>query len=558
MKKKTKKRTLIFLTILTLMVAIMTALSIFTPVLGEVAGGGNGDNYYEYRCLDVSSYKAQGYTFNKYDEHGCEIVGKSIYSGTSMLYEGQECACYKGCSGGSSNCLNIGSNWQRIACDGISAICGLYIMDYKGGYERVMNTCQFDQNDLLGAESFIGGQTITKFSTRYPIKGFCKAHPAIFTDDAKKESITSTIVYDKLINGESVAIPTGQTLTLFYILENNYYLPTKCTSSNNLAIDLNNTNICKSTLGFTYICSVGQFDWASGTCVVQPDSSLKCEKGRYDTLTDKCIYNPPIQVDCGADKYYSIVKDACIETPMTKYECPEGFMLSQPKTQQECNGVWYECPQCPKDKVCPSGTCIPQCSIGQTCVLNPSIILGSLHCIEITSSGICIQSDGEEIEICGSNMDWDNGLKACIMNPTTKLICKDGSMPVKNTLTGVLECLSEVSKYISCPVGEVYDMTQGKCVGQISVYDQKTGNFITYRMLDIDCKSDADCSPYGDDLSCNPDDGVCYSNLFTNTVFVDKTVFVNNGNGMGLGWLSITGLVAIGLLLFIMLIIAVL
>ena len=88
-----------------------------------------------------------------------------------------------------------------------------------------MNYCTYDQNDLLVAETFSGGKTIDKFDLRYPMKTICRGHPTIITEDNTKTSYTSTNVPQDLLDGKSVSISSSQTMTIFYVIENNANLP---------------------------------------------------------------------------------------------------------------------------------------------------------------------------------------------------------------------------------------------------------------------------------------------------------------------------------------------
>lgn len=496
---------------------LLIPLSIFTFVSSlSVITDLDGNQYYEIRCEDVSQYKAQGYIIKGVDLDGCELVQRKAVvtelmvptvtanceAGTSTSYP--EWACNSAFNGGK----NIEKPWDTEynkgqlywmngdivkggACRhfdsgrGVKEMCAIYDYDIRGGMVQVVNTCPFEQNDLLAAETFDSGSSITKFSLRYPVKAFCNAHPAIITDDNSLTSTTSTNIYQNLEDGKTFVVPQGQTMTLFYIIENNANLPTICDATKNLALDLENSEagVCKSTLGFAYFCSEGQFDARAGLCVVQPESFTKCEKGRFDVVSGTCVYNPPIQVDCQREgAYYSVDRDECIYNPITEYNCPANFVFEEPMNNiqcQEVNGVWDECPQCLNGQICEQNICVPSCSKGQKCVWrSPSIDMClSYENSTISTGGRCeyLDENGtiQKFYVCSDNLKYDSIRQVCVGLPISKLICDNNLQVAFSPITGKEECVISEMSFMNCPEGTTFSMN--KCVSMMAVYNPITG-----------------------------------------------------------------------------------
>lgn len=497
--------------------------------------GSSGDSYYEERCVDVSQYYALGYSNVRVDAMGCQIVSKTISTTVVAQYiVDYGCEnwvvdpCGKIYGGGFRiGCVRPCSKWgSNGGCD----VCSLYSsqVDEKGGFERVLNYCVYDQNDLLVAETFAGGQSITKTSLRYPMKSFCRAHPSIVTDDSLKTSVTSTNIPQDLIDGKSVSISSGQTLTVFYTIENNVNLPTICTPENNLALDVNNPAVCKSTLGFTYLCSEGQFDALTGTCVVQPESKTLCSQGRYDVNSGLCIFNPPLQVDCASNNcFYSVDREICSCSVKQEFICDLGFTLSQPTNEAECitaKGDWLLCPECPVDKICSTDICTPRCSVGQKCVWSNPLVQTCLDANATIFRGQCVVND-TTYTLCPDTTTYNSVTKLCQFTPDTISVCEDGSTPITNALTGKSECITTAPKFFNCADDEV--LSNGFCVKQITVYVPQTNNVTIYQQVNKNCESDSDC---GSTFTCNTNNGYCQTPIYYKTnytpIYISSAIVV--------------------------------
>lgn len=515
----------------------------------DTLGSSSGDSFYDERCIDVTQYYSQGYSNLRLDSHGCQIVGIAtwVHTITANYYPqtndaGRTARCgglggYSIVGGCCHTTLQLNTYPISGHCGDTCLDCGYNTFVEHGGFERVLNYCTYDQNDLLVAETFAGGQTITKMSLRYPMKSFCRAHPSIITDDVLKQSITSTNIPQTLIDGGSVSIASSQTLTIFYTIENNVNLPTICSSTNNLALDVNNTAVCKSTLGFTYLCSEGQFDALSGTCVVQPESKTLCSQGRYEVGLSMCIYNPPLQVDCGSNNcFYSVDRDICSCSVKDEFVCGLGFELYQP-TQSECTGDWELCPQCPIDKVCSTDICIPRCSVGIKCVWANPLVTNCQDANATIRGGECVVN-GTTIILCPDTTTYNSKTELCEFNPATVTVCPTGSSKVANTLTGALECVADPTAFHDCPADEIF--SNGRCVKQITVYVPQDNNITIYKELNKGCLSDSDCQKIDSLFKCNTANGVCQTPIYYKTNYVPIYIAVGIVV-VGLGLLLIFG-----------------
>lgn len=507
----------------------------------------NGDVYYQKICEDVSPYLAKGEVSLGKDGDGCQISGAPTVLSSqdigqrigSFCHGGSYNRCGSGCTTGRDVCAEtFGSTWSG-SCGGSpsnnqfkTVICSLNGYVKHGGLVTVENKCTYETNQLLAGETFNSGSTITKLSTRYPVAGFCLAHPAIVTDANLKQSVSSTNVYEDLQNGKSITVPAGQTITLFYIVNNNKNLPTVCDSTQNLALDANsNVTVCKSTLGFTYLCSQGVFDSKSGTCVVQPETAKLCTQGRYDIALDKCVYNPPIQYDCGSvTATYDVDRNVCVEYVKDEFTCKDGATLYKP-SQTECSqngGVWQNCPQCPDGKVCPVSICEARCSVGIACVTeSPVIEMCKNANATISSSGKCVIYNEEvpqTIQVCPSNTKYDKSIGKCVEQYETIQTCSDGTEPTINPITTQKECVVTVTKFKSCPATQVYDQVADRCADSVQI-TTATSAPVLYQEVRNGCTTDFGCDT---GLVCNTQLNICQTPIKVGTDWqtVGKFAFI--------------------------------
>lgn len=417
----------------------------------------SGDSYIDEKCIDVTQYYSQGYSDFGFDANNCKLVSKE-YAVTSQIIR-IDCDNRLG----NTYCKDmLGSDaWSRDGCGKIPGNtlswtkCSIFADDIKGGLERVTNYCNVTAGNILVAESFAGPRTITKNDLRYPITAFCRAHPSIVTDVSIGQSVTSTDIPQTLINGGSVSITSSQSLTVFYYINNLYNLPNICSSGSYEALDVSTGNTCKSTLGFTYLCSEGVWDAKTGACVVVKTEAFCPSNSRLVIDSDgveTCIYNPPLVVDCPDGYSYDLSKDSCYRVPLSVNVCNAPYTLFEPSIL-ECEGVWELCPQCPADKVCSQSICIPQCSVGIECRFTPEI---SIICPNgsVNSNGKCLV-DGITVSVCPIGDDWDSTNNVCVHTPDVVDTCPNGVNPINGV------CYQGVDGYIDCPVNQYF--SSGEC-----------------------------------------------------------------------------------------------
>lgn len=428
------------------------------------------EDYQTFACADVTAAIADGYTLESTDSHGCQIYSKML---PGIPQEGWcAVACNPGgCSNNPGSCLcGCGPSYYDWHSGSPSAYgysyggcvghCDTptYVKDLVGGWTAIVGTCQYDAGDLLAAQTFPGNTTVYRNSTRYPIKNFCNAHPAIITDSSTvpATSQTSTTVYDKIWNYSSVTTTSYQTLTLFYTIQNNYQLPTYCGEGNALSVntciqgaDGTYTCSCVPSLGFVYVCSAGIFDPALGLCVVQPSTACPTWNGiasgklvKYtNNGTYYCLYDIPSQADCspyGLSAYYDVNQNKCIFTPSLVYS---------PCTLGQFNNVTKLCVYTPLNSTtpCPAG-------------YNTTITGGITTCILTPPSQ----------KVCPSGTNYSIATDTCKV-PVTKISysCDGGTLSSDNltcvrTPNTILNGTTS-TVYGQCPAGTNQTITPGIC-----------------------------------------------------------------------------------------------
>ena len=234
------------------------------------------------------------------------------------------------------------------------------------------------------------------------------------------ETIPSII--NRLSNGETLQVPETQTWTIFYILENNYQLPTICD-----IIDAETQQCLHISPGVLYVCSEGQFDPSLGLCAIQPESRIICpEGGRYDVSLNVCIWNPPLQAVCPTGSVYNVNGETCQYTPQSEYVCNSGFVYNP------SNG---KCESYPTSMIyCPGGFAYD------------------------INSGMCIQYPDSRI-VCPEGSTFNSNSGACEYYPSSNFICNIGF--TYNSVNGA--CEYQPANEIVCPDG-VYDPSLGTCV----------------------------------------------------------------------------------------------
>ena len=315
----------------------------------------NGDGIGDFsKCVSWEEWKSENY-----DSLSCRDKGVLDRTGTPFMVCGNKFFFRKSLGGWTTavsevdeylgkvllidkeNRFVIGLNQNsylavRFSKSFIEEECGA--CDPTDGVPSVCTEeCPLPEGYMLAIETFNPG-TINIQSTRYPVQDFCLKHPAIITDNKTKQSYTDASIYYKLVDGKSVTIPEGQTLTLFYILKVNEQIPIICSEGYNV-----NQEKCGISTGVVHICSEGQFDPERGICVIQPETV--CEKGYYDVKEKVCVWHPPLQAICEKGIYNPDTGN-CEYTPEVEGVCDVGFY---DPTKGVClvkaEKIEYECPE---------------------------------------------------------------------------------------------------------------------------------------------------------------------------------------------------------------------
>jgi hypothetical protein len=429
-----------------------------------------------YECDENSDCGTDGYVGNKYCKDGNVFQAYQIHSCLSYSCqssnEGQLVEnCLYGCSNGA--CIDVSCVNGEEKCIGTTYYtCSANEWVSQG---KVIGKCSYSEkftlseNQLVVMESFYGGSTISRTSTRYPVVSFISILPTIIIDATSNSIMTDKTIYDYLDEGETFTIPTDQTWSLFYVIENNYQLPTICD-----IVDVKTGQCTSINPGIVTACSEGQFDPSLGLCVIQPESSIVCpEGGRYDTAQKVCIFNPPLQAVCPDESVYNVNTLKCEYTPQTSNVCEADFTYNSAKNK---------CERYPESEInCPSGYAYD--SITDKCLKYPNEIvicpLGTTYNSETdkceytpsstfvcqvgftynSATDKCEYKPSQEI-ICG--LGTYNALQnVCIYEPQASAVCNKGVLT--NIGNGNYACIYTPETIEKCPTGTTYNSIIDKC-----------------------------------------------------------------------------------------------
>lgn len=328
--------------------------------------------------------------------------------------------------------------------------------------------CQQGPQDLLGMETLNAGDTISLYSTRYPVKRLCYEHLPILTKAGQTGSTVSPKIYNDLAQGLTYEVKSDETITLFYIFYNDGSIKMTC---ENEAYDFNN-NRCTNLTGVVYFCSAGTFDPAVGSCVVTPEQKIWCEYGRYDTAQMKCIYNPPIQAVCETGDYNSIsgkcewkpaVEPVCGDAtynPLTKM-CevfPIKTIICEPGFAY--NAITDKCEKYVDSEIkCINGTYTDgKCIKEVEPTINNICKQGVLYQNPTTFVYSCIIEPEYKTGTCMSG-SWNGEMNACVIQPDLDYLCINGVLNENKTA-----CLIIPKTVVICPTGTTYDIATNQCL----------------------------------------------------------------------------------------------
>lgn len=189
--------------------------------------------------------------------------------------------------------------------------------------------CVLDDNQVLVGETFSADAKISKDTLRYDPVKFCGEHAPLVVNAFTKSSYNDYDILEKLRSGETYIVPSTKVVSVFYVAKNDGTLPLVCSSGELLNI---NDQMCQDAIGFATVCSEGQFDPATGVCVVQPESKVVCpDGGRYDVAQGLCIKNADVEIECELGQYDESI-DACVYNPDVDTVCPQGQWNSETET----------------------------------------------------------------------------------------------------------------------------------------------------------------------------------------------------------------------------------
>jgi len=349
-------------------------------------------------------------------------------------------------------------------------------------------SCPLPEGYMMTAETFQAGDAVSRYSFRYPPVFFCERHPVLVTDALTAASENRIDIYKNLVAGQTMTVPEGQTWTLFYIIKINSQLPIVC-EVNDTYYNQDTGKCEKIVTGFTYVCSVGQFDPDRGLCTVQGSVETVCELGRYDVSLGKCIWNPPVQALCPdpLTQDYNVDKGVCEYTPDVEAVCQTGYY-------NEVSGLCEVYPE--KSVICPyensaydpqTDTCVYTPPVENVCekgIYNPDTGFCEITAEEVNicergffnpMTGVCEYYPPEE-KICTSGV-YDSSLDRCVVVPNLYYLCPEGIWDQEKNA-----CVSEGRVEIVCTEG-TYDPDTQTCkvnplvwhVCTIGVYNENSG-----------------------------------------------------------------------------------
>lgn len=277
------------------------------------------------------------------------------------------------------------------------------------------------------------------------------------------------IIYNKLNNGETIQVPETQTWTLFYIIDNNYQLPTICD-----IVDTETGQCIKISVGIVTVCSEGQFDPSLGLCVIQPESRTICpDGGRYDVSQAVCIWNPPLQAVCPTGSVYNVNTETCQYTPTQEYVCQTGFTYNSgtgkcevyPSKTINCPGGYAydvstdQCVKYPDTRIfCPEGTTFNE--LEETCQYTPGEeYVCAIGFVYNSLTDKCEFTPSSEV-VC-SQGTYNTNTNRCEVNPPSETVCSKGILT--DIGSGNYACIYTPESIAKCPTGTTYNFNTEKC-----------------------------------------------------------------------------------------------
>jgi hypothetical protein len=123
--------------------------------------------------------------------------------------------------------------------------------------------------------------------------------------------------------------------------------------------------------------------------------------------------------------------------------------------------------------------------------------------------------NGTTIIICPTGSTYNANTELCEFAPNVVSVCPEGSSIVKNSITGVDECIATAPVFHDCGADEL--LSNGRCVKQITVYVPVENNITIYKEVNKGCTADSDCEKIDASFKCNVANGVCQTPIYYKT-----------------------------------------
>lgn len=189
--------------------------------------------------------------------------------------------------------------------------------------------CELQEGTMVIAETFSAGSTVSKADLRFVPKAYCSQLPILVTEEGQvvEQKLEEYAILDKSF----ITIPTGQTWTLFYIIDITPDITVVCDEGSYNPTSGN----CEVTPGIIHVCSVGIFDPEEALCIVQPEARYVCEIGYYNVEQGLCIYQVPAgetQILCPTGSQIDVDDEGiqrCFFLPDLEAVCEKGSYDSE-------------------------------------------------------------------------------------------------------------------------------------------------------------------------------------------------------------------------------------
>ena len=123
--------------------------------------------------------------------------------------------------------------------------------------------CLLQPNQLIAAEIFPSGVTVSDSTLRYPTAQWCGEHPPKVYDKNIRTFQNRYDLFNRLKNGESLVVPPLESWIVFTVIDNNPEVPQVCDKT--LYYDVQK-KICTDLAGIMIVCPTG-YGFENGVCI---------------------------------------------------------------------------------------------------------------------------------------------------------------------------------------------------------------------------------------------------------------------------------------------------